>query len=62
MAQSLQDHIEESARAIEVEAGKLLDLVVLLNAAGNIELAWVVSMQAQKLIDAAVALRVAMAE
>jgi len=61
MAHSLHYHINESALAIEAEAGKLFDLVVMLNDAGDIELAWAVSIQAQKLIDAAVSLRAAMA-
>jgi len=61
MAHSLRYQIGESVRTIEVEVGKLLDLAATLKEAGNDELAWAVSMQANKLIEAAVALRVAMA-
>ncbi|RON24427.1 hypothetical protein BK660_01785 [Pseudomonas brassicacearum] len=60
MAHSLQYHIAESVRAVEVEAGKLLDLAAMLKEAGNDELALAVSMQANKLIEAAVGLRIAM--
>lgn len=61
MAHSLQYHIAESVRAIETEAGKLLDLAAMLKETGNDELAWAVSTQAQKLIEVAVGLRIAMA-
>jgi len=61
MAHSLRYQIGESVRTIEVEVGKLLDLAATLKEAGNGELAWAVSMQANKLIEAAVALRIAMA-
>jgi len=59
MAHSPQYHIGESVRAIEGEVVKLLDVVDFLKAAGNDELASVVLAQVQKLIEAAVTLRVA---
>jgi hypothetical protein len=59
MAHSLQYHIGESVRAIEVEAERLLDVVDALKAAGNEDLASVVLTQVQKLLEAAVALRIA---
>ncbi|WP_223504653.1 hypothetical protein [Pseudomonas sp. BF-R-24] len=61
MAHSLQYHILESVRAIESETGKLLDLAAMLKEAGNVDQAWAVVKQANKLIEAAVALRIAMA-
>lgn len=61
MAHSLRYQIGESVRTIEVEVGKLLDLAATLKEAGNDELAGAVSMQAHKLLQAAVALRIAMA-
>lgn len=61
MAHSLQYQIGESVRSIEVEVGKLLDLATSLKDAGNYDLAGAVSIQAHKLIEAAVALRIAMA-
>ncbi|MGW8465779.1 hypothetical protein [Pseudomonas sp. CLCA07] len=61
MAHSLQYHIGESIRAIEAEVGKLLDLATALKEAGNVDLAASVSIQAHKLIEVAVALRIAMA-
>ena len=61
MAHSLQYQIGESVRTIEAEVGKLLDLAATLKEAGNDYLAGVVSMQAHKLLEAAVALRIAMA-
>ena len=61
MAHSLHYHIGESVRAIETEVGKLLDLAATLKEAGNEELAGAVSIQAHKLLEAAVALRIAMA-
>ena len=62
MAHSLHYQIGESIRAIEAEVGKLLELAATLKNSGNDELAWAVSVQAQKLIEAAVGLRMAMAE
>jgi hypothetical protein len=62
MAHSLQYHIGESVRAIEVEAERLLDVVDSLKEAGNDDLAAVVMAQAQKLLEAAIALRIAIAE
>jgi len=62
MAHSLHYQIGESIRAIEAEVGKLLDLAATLKNAGDDELAGAVSLQAQKLIEAAVGLRMAMAE
>lgn len=61
MAHSLQYQIGESVRTIEAEVGKLLDLAATLKETGNDELAGVVSIQAHKLLEAAVALRIAMA-
>jgi hypothetical protein len=61
MAHSLQYQIRESVRAIEIEVGKLLDLAATLKGAGNDDLAAAVSIQADKLLEAAVALRIAMA-
>lgn len=61
MAHSLQYQIGESVRAIEIEVGKLLDLAATLKDAGNDDLAAAVSIQADKLLEVAVALRIAMA-
>ncbi|VVO19396.1 hypothetical protein [Pseudomonas fluorescens] len=61
MAHSLHYQIAESVRTIEIEVGKLLDLAAMLKDAGNDGLAAEVSFQAQKLLEAAVALRIAMA-
>jgi len=62
MAHSLQYHIGESVRAIEVEAERLLDVVDSLKEAGNEDLAAVVMAQAQKLLETAIVLRIAIAE
>ncbi|MDG6400060.1 hypothetical protein QCD79_08650 [Pseudomonas quasicaspiana] len=48
-------------RNIETEVGKLLDLVVMLKEAGDEGLSANVALQAHKLLEAAVALRMAMA-
>lgn len=61
MAHSLQYQITESVRVVETEVGKLLDLAAMLKDAGNDVLAAAVSNQANKLLEAAVALRIAMA-
>lgn len=61
MAHSLQYQITESVRVVEIEVGKLLDLATMLKDAGNDVLATAVSNQANKLLEAAVALRIAMA-
>lgn len=61
MAHSLHYQLGESVRAIEAEVGKLFDLAATLKEAGNDDLAGAVSAQAQKLIDAAVGLRTAVA-
>jgi uncharacterized UPF0146 family protein len=61
MAHSLQYQITESVRVVEIEVGKLLDLAAMLKDAGNDALATAVSSQANKLLEAAVALRIAMA-
>ncbi|WP_095058061.1 hypothetical protein [Pseudomonas sp. Irchel s3f7] len=61
MAHSIQYQIGESVRAIEAEVEKLLDLATAFKEAGNDELAWVVTTQAQKLLEASIALRIAMA-
>ncbi len=62
MAHSLQYHIGESVRAIEGEIERLLDVVDTLRAAGNDDLASVVVAQVQKLLEAVIVLRVAIAE
>ena len=61
MAHSLQYQITESVRVVEIEVGKLLDLATMLKDAGNDVLANAVSNQASKLLEASVALRIAMA-
>ncbi len=60
MAHSLHYQIGQSIRAIEVEVRKLLDLVATLREAGEEDLAVAVSTQANKLLGAAVMLRIAM--
>ncbi|WP_458373037.1 hypothetical protein [Pseudomonas laurylsulfatiphila] len=62
MAHSLRYQIGESVRAIEVEVERLLDVVDSLKEAGNEDLAAVVLAQVQKLLEAAIALRIAIAE
>lgn len=59
MAHSLQYHIGESVRAIEVEAERLLDVMDSLKEAGNEDLANTVLVQVQKLLEVAIALRIA---
>ena len=54
-------HITESVRVVEIEVGKLLDLAAMLKEAGNDVLATAVSNQENKLLEAAVAVRIAMA-
>jgi uncharacterized UPF0146 family protein len=61
MAHSLQYQITKSIRVVEIEIGKLLDLAATLKEAGNYVLATAVSNQANKLLEAAIALRIAMA-
>ncbi|EXF95772.1 hypothetical protein HK44_020455 [Pseudomonas fluorescens HK44] len=61
MAHSLQYHIGESVHAIEVEVEKLLDVVDALQVAGSDDLASVVVTQVQKLLEAVIVLRMAMA-
>jgi uncharacterized UPF0146 family protein len=61
MAHSLQYQITESVRVVEIEIGKLLDLATMLKDDGNDVLATAVSNQANKLLEAAVALRIAIA-
>lgn len=61
MAHSPLYQITESVRTIEIEVGKLLDLVVMLKDAGNTELSASVALQAHKLLASAVALRMAVA-
>lgn len=61
MAHSARYQITDSVRNIETEVGKLLDLVVMLKDAGNEELAGSVAQQAHKLLESAVALRMALA-
>lgn len=62
MAHSAQYQITESIRSIETEVGKLLDLVVMLKEAGKEQLSAKVAHQAQKLLESAVALRIALAD
>jgi hypothetical protein len=62
MAHSLRYQIGESVRTIEVEVGKLLDLAATLRDAGDEELAAAVSAVVNKLLQAAVALRIALAD
>lgn len=62
MAHSLQDQIGQSIHAIEAEVEKLLDLAKALKEAGDIEPAWAVTMQAKKLFEVSVELRIATAE
>jgi len=59
MAHSLQYHIGESVHAIEVEAERLLDVMDSLKEAGNEDLANTVLVQVQKLLEVAIALRIA---
>jgi hypothetical protein len=59
VAHSLHYHIGESIRAIEIEVGKLLDLATTLKETGDEGLATSVSIEAHKLIEVAVALRIA---
>lgn len=61
MTHSLQYQITESARIVEIEVGKLLDLAAMLKDDGNDALATTVSNQANKLLEAAIALRIVMA-
>lgn len=61
MAHSARYQITDSVRSIEIEVGKLLDLVVMLKEAGDEELSSSVALQANRLLDAAVALRMALA-
>ncbi|MNQ57936.1 hypothetical protein D3C85_721070 [compost metagenome] len=61
MAHSLRYQIGESVRTIEAEVGKLLDLAATLRDAGEEDLAVAVSAQANKLLETAVALRIALA-
>jgi len=60
MAHSLQYQIGESIRTIEVEVGKLLDLATTLKEVGSESLAVDVSIQPHKLLQVAIALRIAM--
>lgn len=62
MAHSLNYHVGESVRAIEVEIERLLDVVDALKAAGNDDLATIVVAQVQKLLEAVIVLRAATAE
>jgi hypothetical protein len=61
MAHSLRYQIGKSVRTIEAEVGKLLDLAATLRDAGEEDLAVAVSAQANKLLETAVALRIALA-
>ncbi|MFJ4143146.1 hypothetical protein [Pseudomonas sp. NPDC089734] len=62
MAHSLQYQVSDSIRNIEVEVGKLLDLVIMLKEAGNEDLSTKVGFQAHKLLEVAVALRMALSD
>ena len=62
MAHSLQYHIGDSVRAIEVEAERLLDVMDSLKEAGNEDLSNTVLVQVQKLLEVAIALRIAASE
>jgi hypothetical protein len=62
MAHSLHYQIGESVRTIEAEVGKLLELAATLRDAGEEDLAVAVSTQANRLLGAAVALRIALAD
>lgn len=62
MAHSLQYQVSGSIRGIEIEVGRLLDLVPMLKEAGNDDLAAKVCQQAHKLLEVAVALRMALAD
>ncbi|MET0613557.1 MAG: hypothetical protein ABWZ39_20040 [Pseudomonas caspiana] len=62
MAHSPRYQVSESVRSIETEIGKLLDLVLMLKDAGDEGLSASVALQAHKLLEAAVALRMAMAD
>lgn len=61
MAHSARYQITASVCSIEIEVGKLLDLVVMLKEAGDEALSASVALQANRLLDAAVALRMALA-
>ena len=61
MAHSLHYHIGESVRAIEAEVERLLDVVDSLKVAGDEDLASIVLAQVQKLLEAVIVLRVAIA-
>jgi len=61
MAHSPRYQVTESVRNIEAEVGKLLDLVVMLKDAGDEGLSASVALQTNKLLEAAVALRMAIA-
>ena len=61
MAHSLHYQIGQSIRAIEAETERLLNLAIALKDAGDIERAKAVLIQAQKLVEAAAGLKIAMA-
>jgi len=61
MAHTLQYPIGKSIRVIETEVENLLNLTKALKEAGDTERARAVATQAQKLVEAAVGLRIAMA-
>jgi hypothetical protein len=61
VAHSLHYHIGESVRAIEAEVERLLDVVDSLKVAGDEDLASIVLAQVQKLLEAVIVLRVAIA-
>jgi uncharacterized protein YqgV (UPF0045/DUF77 family) len=62
MAHSLQYQIGDSIRTIEAEVARLLDVVDALKEAGSDELAESVLSQAHKILEAAIALRLIIAE
>ncbi len=61
MAHSPRYQIGESIHTIEVEVERLLDVVDALKESGNKELAEAILTQAHKILEAAIALRVAAA-
>jgi hypothetical protein len=62
MAHSLRYQIGESVHTIEAEVEKLLELAATLRDAGDEELAAAVSVQVNRLLQASVALRIALAD
>ncbi|VVN75837.1 hypothetical protein [Pseudomonas fluorescens] len=61
MAHSLKYQIAETVSTIEIEVGKLFDLASMLADAGSESLAVDVSIQAHKLLQVSIELRIAAA-